>query len=151
MIVDLDSYVTSCAIKVAPTTMIAIVKTESQGNAWAIGLNRGKKLRYQPKSYNQAVSWVNYLDQHGYDFDVGLGQVNIRNIRKYGYTPSDMLDPCKNLQVASMILHRNYNEALTTSDSQYEALYKAISAYNTGNYHAGFNNGYVYKVVNNAK
>jgi len=99
----------------------------------------------------QATAWVNYLERSHYDFDVGLGQVNIRNIHKYGYKAVDMLDPCKNLRVASSILLRNYQNALTmVAGNQKDALYKAISAYNTGNYQHGFKNGYVQKVVNNA-
>lgn len=149
MIIDVMPYIHQCATKVAPSTMAAIVRTESKSNPLAIGLNRHKKLGYQPSNLKQATSWVEYLDKHGYDFDVGLGQVNIRNIRKYGYKPADMLDPCKNLQVASLILLNNYKAALATSNNQNDALYKAISAYNTGNYQNGFTNGYVQRVVKN--
>ena len=149
MIIDVMPYIHQCATKVAPSTMAAIVRTESKSNPLAIGLNRHKKLGYQPSNLKQATSWVEYLDKHGYDFDVGLGQVNIRNIRKYGYKPTDMLDPCKNLQVASLILLNNYKAALATSNNQNDALYKAISAYNTGNYQNGFTNGYVQRVVKN--
>jgi len=150
MIIDAMPYIQQCAKAVAPSTMQAIIKTESRNNPLAIGLNNHKKLSYQPGNFEQAKSWVEYLDTHGYDFDVGLGQVNIRNIRKFGYKASDMLDPCKNLTVASYILSQNYKIALTKSTNSRDALLKAISAYNTGNYQNGFHNGYVQKVVRNA-
>jgi type IV secretion system protein VirB1 len=150
MIIDITPYIQRCATQVAPSTMRAIVKTESNNNPWAIGLNHGKKLKYQPMSLTQAKSWVSYLEKAGYDFDVGLAQVNIRNIHKSGYSIIDMLDPCFNLYVASDILRKNYKSALQTTNNSQEALYKALSAYNTGNYHSGFNNGYVQRVVNNA-
>lgn len=139
-----------CAPKVAPVTMMAIIKTESHGNPLALNLNKGKRLLYQAKNPLQAKAWAEYLEHHGYNFDIGLAQVNIKNAHKYGYSASQLLDPCNNLRVASDILLKNYNQAISGSFSQQEALYKAISAYNTGNYHSGFNNGYVTKVVFNA-
>lgn len=140
-----------CAPKVSQVTMKAIIKTESNGFPWAIGINKGYKLRYQPKSKAQAVSWVRYLEKNNYNFDVGLGQINIKNIHQYGYKAEDALDPCTNLKMASDILVKNYNAALTKSSTTSSALQKAISAYNTGNYSSGFSNGYVGKVFANAK
>jgi type IV secretion system protein VirB1 len=147
----LDAFpIQQCAPHIAVNTMQAIIKTESRGNPLAISLNRGKKLLYQPRNLEQAVRWVNYLEQHHYNFDVGLAQVNIRNIHKYGYHASELLDPCKNLYLASKILQLNYIKALPRSTTRRDALYKAISAYNSGNYKQGFHNGYVNKVVMNA-
>ena len=74
---------------------------------------------------------------------MGLAQVNIKNIHKYGYRAEDALDPCINLKLASSILTKNYTQALINSSTSSEALQKAISAYNTGNYSAGLKNGYV--------
>ncbi len=139
-----------CAPNVAQTTMVAIVKTESRGNALAIVLNGGKHLLYGAQNFKQAYAWVDYLERHHYDFDIGLAQINIRNVHKYGYMAHDMLDPCKNLNLAGVILGDNYKNAKLKSRSDKEALYKAISAYNTGNFHSGFSNGYVYKVIHNA-
>lgn len=151
MLVDLPNLMQTCAPHVAPSTMNAIIQTESKGNALAIGLNHGYRLVYQAKSYEQAKAWVLYLDKHHYNFDVGLGQVNIINIRKFGYNPVDALDPCTNIKMSAKILTKSYANALSKSSTQNDALLKAISAYNTGNYRSGFNNGYVYKVVKNAK
>lgn len=140
-----------CAPKVARTTMLAIINTESGSNPLAIGLNKGFKLKYPAKSTAQAQAWVSYLEKNNYNFDVGLAQVNIKNIHKYGYKAVDALDPCINLKMAADILSKNYNGALTTSRDSTEALQKALSAYNTGNYSAGFRNGYVQKVYANAQ
>ena len=140
-----------CAPKVSQVTMKAIIKTESNGFPWAIGINKGYKLSYQPKSKEQAISWVRYLEKNKYNFDVGLGQVNIKNIHQYGYKAEDALEPCTNLKMASDILVKNYNAALSKSPTTSSALQKAISAYNTGNYSSGFTNGYVGKVFANAK
>lgn len=147
--IDIPSYALTCAPNVAQTTMFAIVKTESRGNVLAIGLNHGKHLLYGPKNLVQANAWVDYLERHNYDFDIGLAQINIKNVHKYGYIAHDMLDPCKNLSLAGLILGKNYKNAKISSKNNREALYKAISAYNTGNFHSGFNNGYVYRVIHN--
>lgn len=147
---DLTMYINRCAPLVTPSTMLALVKTESNGNHLAIGLNGTYKLKYQANNLTEASLWVNYLESHGYNFDVGLGQINIKNIKKYGYKPVDMLDPCKNLTVASDILYRNYHIALHKAENKSQALLHAISAYNSGNYNTGFSNGYVLRVLGNA-
>ena len=139
-----------CAPHVAQNTMQAIITTESRGNPLAIGLNRGFRLTYQPKNYHQAVMWVKYLEKHHYNFDIGLTQVNIHNVYKYGYTGVNALDPCTNIKIAAAVLQQDYSHALHGSFTQQDALLKAISAYNTGNNLAGFSNGYVYRVVHNA-
>ncbi len=149
ILIDLPILIKQCAPLVAISTMTAIVKTESKINPWAIGLNGHLKLKYQPNNLHQAALWVDYLESHHYNFDVGLTQVNIQNIHYYGYKARDLLDPCINLKVASKILQKNYYRALPKSNSSQEALRKAISSYNTGNFSRGFSNGYVTKVIAN--
>lgn len=150
LITTINTYITQCAPRVATSTMQAIIATESRGNHLAIGLNYGYRLKYQPKSLTQAKAWVSYLAKHKYNMDIGLAQVNIKNVYKYGYKPEDMLDPCKNLMVASQILYANYRQAFNkNAGNKRLALLQAISAYNTGNYSHGFSNGYVQKVLNN--
>jgi len=150
MIFDLALMVKHCAYKVSVNTMLAIIKTESGGNPLAININGRVKLKYQAHSLSQATQWVDYLEGHNYNFDIGLMQVNIKNVHKYGFHASDMLDSCRNLLIGSKILHKNYINVLAITPNKSDALYKAISAYNTGNYHAGMDNGYVMKVVHNA-
>jgi type IV secretion system protein VirB1 len=149
--IDLPPLYHRCAPHVATSTMNAIVQTESHGRPYAIGLNHGYHLVYQPKSYEQARAWVIYLEKHHYNFDIGLGQVNIVNIHKFGYSAVDALDPCINIKMSAEVLTKSYAQALNKSSTKNDALLKAISAYNTGNYRRGFSNGYVSKVVRNAK
>lgn len=151
VLADLMTYAQNCAPLVTPSTMVALVKAESHGNQFAISINGGYRLKHQPHNLKEAVDWINYLDTHGYNFDVGLAQINIRNIRKYGYKAIDMLDPCKNLAVAGSILYTSYHKVSIHSDNKQTALLNALSAYNTGNYYAGYKNGYVSRVVSNAE
>ncbi len=147
----LPSLIQQCVPNIAQAymlkkSMLAIVQVESKGNVLALGLNKGYKLQFQPQSKVQAQKWVEYLDKHNYNFDIGLAQVNIKNVHKYGYRAIDLLDPCTNLKLGSLILSKNYINALPGSKSSDEAWQKAISAYNTGNFRRGFTNGYVSRV-----
>lgn len=143
---DIPALILSCAPNVAPATMQAIIKVESRGNPNAIGLNKGYKLKTQPKNSDQAKQWADYLEKNNYNFDVGLAQLNIRNIKRFGYKASDVLDPCLNVKLSARILTANYKSAKQGNISSDAALKKAISAYNTGNFSSGFSNGYVGKV-----
>lgn len=148
---NLALLILQCATPVTQVKMPAIIKTESQNNPLAIGLNKGYKLKFQPKDTEQAQNWVEYLEKNDYNFDVGLSQVNIKNIKKYGYTAKDLLDPCVNITVGSDILAANYKNAMNSSKSSTDAWQKAISAYNTGNFTSGVQNGYVAKVIANSQ
>ncbi len=151
MLFDLNYALEKCTYRVALNTMRAIVKTESSGNPLAIGINGHARLKYQAHNLKEATAWVDYLEKHGYNIDIGLAQVNIKNAHKYGFKAHDMLEPCHNLLLASWILHENYVGALSVGANQRSALFQAISAYNTGNYQSGFSNGYVNRVVSNAR
>lgn len=147
---DFINLVHECAPWVAPQTMAAIVKTESQFRPYAIGVNAKGKLVRQPKSKAEAISTANWLIANGYNIDLGLGQLNSNNLRKYNLTVEEAFEPCKNLTVAATILKENFQSASYSGTPQMTALYAALSAYNTGSFKKGFQNGYVRKVVNNA-
>lgn len=137
-----------CAPQVAPTTMVTLIRTESRGNPLALGLN-GARLRFQPRSESQAIAWVRYLDKHNYNYDVGLGQVNSNNIRKFKLKPEQLLDPCLNIKVSAYILTQNYLQAKKTVKDPQIALGRALSAYNTGSQYNGYSNGYIQRVLQN--
>ena len=147
---DLISLVHECAPWVAPQTMAAIIKTESEFRPYAIGVNDKRKLTRQPKTKAEAVSTANWLIANGYNIDLGLGQVNSTNLKKYNLSVEDAFEPCRNIATAATILKQNYQTAIYQEQDQKAALYAALSAYNTGSFKKGFKNGYVYRVVNNA-
>jgi type IV secretion system protein VirB1 len=139
-----------CAPNVAPQTMAAIVKTESAFRPLTIGVNGGARLERQPKSRDEAIVTAKWLLSNGYNIDLGLGQVNSANLEKTGLSVEDAFDPCKNLAASASILQENYKQARGKFDGEQATLNAAISAYNTGNFKRGFENGYVQKVVSNA-
>ena len=72
------------APNVAPQTIAAIVKVESGGNQYAVGVNGPVKKRTLPKSISEAVAEARYWISKGYSVDLGLMQINSRNLRGLG-------------------------------------------------------------------
>nr|WP_240201987.1 lytic transglycosylase domain-containing protein [Burkholderia sp. LMG 13014] len=158
MPLDFLSLVHYCAPQIAPVTMAAIVRTESGFNPYAIGIVHGK-LRRQPSNMAEAVATVRALEASGWNFSVGLAQVNRANWPTYGLTAKNAFDPCRNLAAGAAILHRCFTAAVTTgkfrartdyqSDVQV-ALRASLSCYASGNFSTGYRTGYVQRVVENA-
>jgi len=147
---DFAQIINDCAPNVAPQTMAAIIKTESQYQPYAIGINGTVTLQRQPKTKEEAVSTANWLLERGYNIDLGLGQVNSANLPKIGLSVKDAFDPCKNVAASAAILQNNYERASKTQTDKQAALGAALSAYNTGSFSKGYQNGYVEKVAANA-
>lgn len=148
--IDFAVLAQDCAPWVAPQTMAAIVKTESSFNPYAIGVN-GAKLTRQPANKQEAIVTAQSLITRGYSVDLGLGQINVSNLRYYGYSVSDAFDLCKNLTLSATILERDYQAAKKTGQGDQTALHAALSAYNTGSTTKGFTNGYVSRILRNAR
>jgi type IV secretion system protein VirB1 len=137
-----------CAPNVAPQTVAAIVRTESHGRPFALNVNGGS----QPPAQNNAASAAATAQRSiaaGYSVDLGLGQINSRNMRWLGLTWDTVFDPCANVAALGRVITQNYNAAIPGRDPQ-SALRVALSIYNTGSSSRGFRNGYVAKVVGNA-
>ena len=69
-----------CAPAIEMPIAHAIVKRESNYKAFAIGVNHGGKQIAQPKNYNEAVTKAKYLIQKGFNIDLGLAQINSKNL-----------------------------------------------------------------------
>lgn len=147
--IDLAALIHQCAPQVGPSTMAAIVRTESGGYPWALNDNT-LTLARQPATKDEAVAVASSLIAAGHSVDLGLGQVNSRNLPTLGLTVAQVLDPCTNLRASSAILQEGYRRASVVYGEGQQALLSAISAYNTGNLTNGFANGYVARVTMNA-
>lgn len=139
-----------CAPHVHVTTLAAVVRQESAGNPFAIGVNGGVRLPRQPRNKAEAVATAEWLKANGYDFDAGIGQINVRNLGWLGMSIEDLFDPCTNLKGAATVLSDCYRRAVPKYGEGQPALHAALSCYNTGNFSTGFTNGYVMKVAANA-
>jgi type IV secretion system protein VirB1 len=137
-----------CAPSVAPETVLAIIQTESSGEPFALNVNGGRQPARQTNAADAAATARRYVAA-GYSVDLGLGQINSRNMRWLGLTWETVFDPCTNVAALARVLTTNYNAVKAGRDPQ-TALRVALSMYNTGSQTRGFRNGYVAKVVGNA-
>lgn len=137
-----------CAPNVAPLTVFAIVQTESHGNPLALNVNGPRQPAPQLSATEAAATARSYIAA-GYSVDLGLGQINSRNLHQLGLTWDTVFDPCTNITALGRILTQNF-EAVAGGRHPQAALRLAISLYNTGSTSRGFRNGYVAKVVGNA-
>ncbi|APA90303.2 lytic transglycosylase domain-containing protein (plasmid) [Paraburkholderia sprentiae WSM5005] len=157
---DLTAMMQRCAPNVHPTTLSAIVKTESSGRMYVLLDNGPANLPFSvrktmlrtiyPESATEAASIARDLISRGHLVDMGLTQLNNRNLAGLGLSVEQALDPCTNLWAGSTILSNFYANASKQYRDQQSALLAAISAYNTGDFERGFNNGYVKTVIRNA-
>jgi type IV secretion system protein VirB1 len=146
--ISLWALASQCAPTVAPDTALAIIITESHGDPFALNVNGARQPLRQTSAADAAFTARRYIAA-GYSVDLGLGQINSRNMRALGLTWDTIFDPCTNIAALGQILTQNYNSVSAGRDPQ-SALRMAFSLYNTGNRSRGFRNGYVAKVVGNA-
>jgi type IV secretion system protein VirB1 len=154
MPLDFIALAQQCAPEVSPVTMAAIVRTESGFDPYAIGVANGRLVR-QPASLSEAVATAHALSATGWNFSVGLAQVNRTNWHAYGLNEQSAFDPCRNLAAGAAILQGCFESARraqtdTRANSQ-SALRASLSCYASGNFSAGYRTGYVQRVVNNAR
>lgn len=116
-----------------------IVRVESSFNPYAIGVVGGRLVR-QPSSLEEAVSTARMLESKGYNFSVGLAQVNKHNFARYGLASYEAaFSTCRNLVAGTKILA----ECNKRAGGDWG---KSFSCYYSGNFSTGFRHGYVQKV-----
>ena len=138
-----------CAPGVAPSTIAAVVHTESKGYQFALNVNGVARQPVRPTSADAASEVARAYIARGYSVDLGLGQINSRNMAALGLSWESVFDPCINIGAAGKVLTDNYQRVISERLPQ-EALRVALSMYNTGSQTRGFRNGYVSRVLNNA-
>lgn len=144
---DLQTLLSECAPTVAPATMARVIRHESGLRPLAIGINGGTRLKRQPRSAPEATAWARWLLTNGYNIDLGLAQINYRNLERVGLTLETVFEPCANVRAGALILTENYRDALKRYKDSQEALRAALSAYNTGRFESGIGRAYVGKVA----
>ena len=148
-----------CAPAAPADTLLAIARTESGLDPYAISINRPKAaarragyvggelvLTKQPKDRTQAKFWLRWFAVHQYTVSIGLMQVNAETASRLGVKPEQLLEPCTNLKVATSILIAAYSTVAREIGEGFTALDAALSIYNTGDPTTGFRNGYVANV-----
>ena len=126
-------------LAVSPEVMQHIVQVESGANPYAIGVVDGQLVR-QPNNMAEAVATAQMLESKGYNYSLGIAQVNRSNLGRYGLDSyKKAFNTCDNLAAGAQILARCYSSAGGDWG-------KAFSCYYSGNFTTGFRDGYVQKV-----
>ena len=152
---SLEKIAAECAPGIHPATLKGIVSTESSWNTYAIGVVNGMLTR-QPRNLAEAVATAYELERKGFNFSMGLAQVNRYNLSRYGETYETVFEPCRNLRVGGSILKECFERAKTQFANEQQALRAAFSCYYSGNFMRGRQlekpgqASYVEKVVANA-
>ena len=143
---DFSTIARQCAPDVHLNTMQSIVHVESSFNPYAIGVVNGHLVR-QPTNKAEAIATVKVLENSGFNYSMGLAQVNKYNLGKYGLDLDTVFEPCANVHAGGEILKDCFKRASDKKANQQEALRDAISCYYSGNFTTGYKAGYVMKVV----
>lgn len=141
---------TACAPLVHPGTAHALAAVESGLNPHAIGVVGGA-LDRQPRNRSEALATAIQLQRDGWDFSVGLAQINLRNFDRLGLTVSSAFEPCENLRAMQAVLGECFERAVRHAPSQPPPIRRALSCYYSGNFVTGFDHGYVRRVVTAAR
>lgn len=135
---DFIALAQTCAPHVHVRTLAAIVRVESGFQPLAIGVVGGR-LQWQPRSLPEALATTQALDAGGWNFSVGLAQVNVHQLRARGLTLAQAFDPCTSLRTGAQILAECFGRAHRTAPAdEQRALQAALSCYYSGNFLRGF-------------
>jgi len=117
--------------------MQSVISVESSHNPYAIGVVGAHLLR-QPQNLAEAKATASYLEQAGYNYSIGVAQVNRSNFNRFNLSLNNGFDPCTNLNAGGQILAECLNRAMAQGYQQ-QATHKALSCYYSGqlNSHAG--------------
>ncbi|WP_102302938.1 MULTISPECIES: lytic transglycosylase domain-containing protein [unclassified Dyella] len=132
--------IASChELAVPAQVMQHVVNVESGSNPFAIGVV-GAHLERQPQNLDEAVATARMLESQGYNYSLGIAQVNRTNFAKFGLDSYEKaFDVCPNLVAGTQILAQCYAQAGGDWG-------KAFSCYYSGNFAKGYEDGYVQKV-----
>ena len=138
-----------CAPTVAPATIEAIVRVESNGDPLALYINGLGAVHVT--SVDAAVALARQAIAAGYTVDIGLMGLNTRTLQQFHVSIQDAFDRCTNLSIGGAVLTRNYRAEVKRYGPGEMALEAALSAYNTGDFWRGRENGYLARYFGSAK
>lgn len=125
-------------LAVPMSIMQHVVNVESSGSPYAIGVVNGHLAR-QPRNLAEALATAKMLEEKGYNFSLGIAQVNRYNLKAYGlYTYEQAFQVCPNLKAGAKILRECFDRTGHWG--------KAFSCYYSGNSITGYRHGYVQKI-----
>ena len=145
---DFSKLAAHCAPSVPEWVLRGVARTESNLRPWILHDNTAH-LGANPPSLvaaeAEATAWIGA----GHSVDLGLMQINSRNLSALGMSVSNALDPCASLAAGAAVLRAAYGGRPVGTGRQ-AALLQALSVYNTGTPLRGIMNGYARAVMHNA-
>jgi type IV secretion system protein VirB1 len=145
---DFSALANRCAPSVPVSTLAAVAKTESGLKPTALHDNT-TGITDVPSNQDIALLEAEDWISKGHSIDIGLMQVNSRNLPALGMSIAEAFDPCDSLAAGAAILRAAYGGGNTPAEQQV-AMLMALSRYNTGSSIAGIMNGYAHLVAENA-
>jgi len=146
---EFNELANRCAGNVSAETLAAVASTESGLNRLAIHDNT-TGASPAAEAERDAINLAGRLIGAGHSLDLGLMQINSRNLTRLGLTVDSAFDACRSIAAGAEILSADYDGG-ATHDAQQAALRVAISRYNSGDAARGFANGYVAQVEQSAR
>lgn len=130
-----------CAPTVAPATIQQIITAESGGDPYALNVNGIGRV--VSRTIAAAETEAEAAIEAGYSVDIGLMQINSQHLKRFHLSVRQAFEPCTNLRVGGILLTASYEDAVRLYGRGQIALQHALSAYNTGDFQRGLDNGYV--------
>jgi type IV secretion system protein VirB1 len=140
-----DQLASVCAPGVSVSTLRAVASVESHFEPWALRDNNSRKS-WKAQSLIAAVILAENRLKLGHSVDLGLMQINSKNLPTLGMGIPDAFDACSSLSAGRRILLTALAAGSTETERE-AALLIALSRYNTGNALAGIANGYASDVI----
>lgn len=134
-----------CAPMVDQQLMMRVISVESSHNPYAIGVVNAR-LQRQPRNFEEAKATVQFLENAGYNYSVGLAQVNRSNFSRYKLNFNNVFDVCTNLNAGGQILRECQNRA-SAQGFRENATHKALSCYYSGQLNSAVGTQYASKVL----
>lgn len=134
-----------CAPMINHQLMQSVISVESSHNPYAIGVVNAH-LQKQPQNLAEAKATAHYLEQAGYNYSIGVAQVNRSNFNRFNLTLDNGFDTCTNLNVGGKILAECLNRAVAQGYQQH-ATHKALSCYYAGQFNSRVGAQYANKVM----
>lgn len=150
MDVTLQTQIEQCAPAMNRALMTALVRRESNGNPFAIGMDGTGPYVAQPKTLAEAVATAEGLKREGKTFSVGLAQIHVSNIKLLGLPWTQAFDGCTSLRNGQKIFDGFYKKAIEAGFKGGDAVFAALRGYNSGSIFATISNNYASGIIADA-